>query len=56
MVAGGMDLGWHWHMQPVVYGMPGQWDLLYSPGNSIQYSVIIYMGKESEKEWVCVYA
>ena len=30
-------------------------DLLYSTGNSIQYSVIIYMGKESEKEWMCVY-
>ena len=25
-------------------------DLLYSTGNSTQYSVIIYMGKESEKE------
>ena len=23
-------------------------------GNSTQYSVIIYMGKESEKEWMCV--
>ena len=29
-------------------------DLLYSTGNSTQYSVIIYMGKESEKE--CMYA
>ena len=29
-------------------------DLLYSPGNSTQYSVIIYMGKESEKEWIYV--
>ena len=29
------------------------WDLLYSTGNSTQYSVIIYMGKESEKEWIC---
>ena len=25
-------------------------DLLYSTGNSAQYSVITYMGKESEKE------
>ena len=25
-------------------------DLLYIPGNSTQYSVITYMGKESEKE------
>ena len=33
--------------------------LLYSPGNSTQYSVMAYMGKESKKEWiyicVCVY-
>ena len=28
-------------------------DLLYSTENSIQYSVIIYMGKESEREWMC---
>ena len=25
-------------------------DLLYSPGNYTQYSIIIYMGKASEKE------
>ena len=25
-------------------------DLLYSTGNSTQYSVIIYMGKESKKD------
>ena len=31
-------------------------DLLYSTGNSAQYSVITYMGKESEKEWMYVYA
>ena len=30
-------------------------DLLYSTGNSAQYSVITYMGKESEKEWMYVY-
>ena len=30
-------------------------DLLSSPGNSIQYSVITYMGKVSENEWICVY-
>ena len=29
--------------------------LLYSTGNSIQYFVIIYMGKDSEKEWMCIY-
>ena len=30
-------------------------DLLYSTENSTQYSVIIYMGKESEKECIYVY-
>ena len=28
--------------------------LLYSTRNSAQNSVIIYMGRESEKEWLCV--
>ena len=31
-------------------------DLLYSTENSTQYSVIVYMGKESKKEWIYVYA
>ena len=30
-------------------------DLLYSTGNSTQYSVMTYMGKESKKEWTYVY-
>ena len=30
-------------------------DLLYSTGNSTQYSVMNYMGKESKKEWIYVY-
>ena len=30
-------------------------DLLYSTESSTQYSVIIYVGKESEREWMCVY-
>ena len=30
-------------------------DLLHSTGKSIQYCVITYMGKESEKEWIYVY-
>ena len=30
-------------------------DLLYSTGNSSQYSAMTYMGKESEKEWLYVY-
>ena len=29
--------------------------LLYSTGNSTQYSVMAYMGKESKKEWIYVY-
>jgi len=31
-------------------------DMLDSTGNSTQYSVLIYTGKESEKEWICVCA
>ena len=30
-------------------------DLLDSTGNSIQYSVITSVGKESEKEWIYAY-
>ena len=30
-------------------------DLLYSTGNGIQYSVLTYMGKESEKERIYAY-
>ena len=29
--------------------------VLYSTGNSTQYSVVTYMGKESKKEWIYVY-
>ena len=29
------------------------WDPLYNTGNSTQYSVVIYMGKESERKWIC---
>ena len=32
-----------------------QQGLLYSTGNSTQYSVMTYMGKESGKEWIYVY-
>ena len=50
---GGMDWGFGTgictllHMESMVSR-----DLLYSTGNSIQYSVITSMGKESEKEWM----
>ena len=30
-------------------------NLLYSTRNSIQYSVMTYMGIESKKEWIYVY-
>ena len=30
-------------------------NLLYSTGNSTQYSVMTYMGIESKKEWLYVY-
>ena len=36
-------------MQAEVYGMIGQQDPWYSTENSTQYSVIIYMGKESKR-------
>ena len=29
-------------------------NLLYSTGNSTQYSVMTYMGIESKKEWIYV--
>ena len=29
-------------------------DLLCSTENSTQYSVVIHVGKESEREWICV--
>ena len=32
----------------------GNKDLMYSIGKLTQYSVITYMGKESEKEWIYV--
>ena len=30
-------------------------DLLYSTGNSTQYSVMAYMAKDSKKEWIYVH-
>ena len=42
-------------MHTEVYGMPANSDLLYGTETSIHYSVITYMGKESEKNG-CVYA
>jgi len=30
-------------------------DLLYSPENYVQYLIITYSGKESEKEYICMF-
>ena len=30
-------------------------DLLYGTGSSTQYSVMTYMGNDSEEEWLCVH-
>ena len=39
-----------------VYGMTGQWgDMMYCRETSTQCSVIICMGKESEREWICIH-
>ena len=43
------------HMQIAVYGMTGQRGPAINTGNSTQYSVIVCMWKESEKEWLWVY-
>ena len=42
-------------MPTEVYGMIGQWGPAYDTGMSTQEFVIIYVGKESEREWMCVY-
>ena len=39
-----------WYMEWLASG-----DLLYSTGNSSQYSVIIHMGKDYEKEWIPIH-
>ena len=46
---------WDWPMHTVVYGMTAQWGPAVQQGNSTEYPVIIYMVKESEKEWMCEY-
>ena len=43
------------HLFILVHGMTGQWrPAVYSMGNSTQYSVMVCVGKESEKEWMCI--
>ena len=51
---GGVWTGvWDWPVHIVVDGRAYS-DLLHSTGSSAQYSVIMYVGKEPETEWVCV--
>ena len=47
--------GWDWHMHTRYMEWLANRDLLYSTENSAQYFVIIYVGKESEWELICVY-
>ena len=42
------------HLHADACGMTGQGALLYSTENSAQYPVVIDVGKESEREWMCV--
>ena len=57
---GGGSGGMHWEIGIDMYTlMCIKWmtnkNLLYSTGNSTQYSVMAYMGKESKKEWIYLY-
>ena len=47
---------WDWHIHTEVYGMIGQW------GPAVEhrelypiFCVMICVGKESERDWMCVY-
>ena len=53
---GGMDWGFGIGICTLSYiELLANGDLLYCTENSTQYSVIIYVGKESKREWICVY-
>jgi len=45
---------WDKHKYTTIYKITNK-DLLYSTGNSTQYSVKTCMGRESKKEWIYVY-
>ena len=52
--------GMNWEIRIDVHVLPcvkqiASGNLLYSTGNSPQYSVMAYMGKESKKEWIYVF-
>ena len=56
MGAGRDGLGlWDWHMHLLYVEWTVDADLPYSPRNSTQYSVITYVGKASDKGWICVH-
>ena len=46
---------WDWHVHTEVMELLANRVLQHSTGNSTQYSVIIYVGKESEREWMCLH-
>ena len=52
---GGEEWTGDWHMNTEVCGMIGQWGPASSTEHSTQYSVVIYVGKESEREWMYVH-
>ena len=54
-VCGGMDWGFGTGIWMSVYGITGQQGSANSKEHSTQYSVIIDVGKESEREWMCVH-
>ena len=45
---------WEQQIQTTIYKINNK-DLLYSTGNYIQYLAINRNGKESEKEYICIY-
>ena len=45
-------MGWGTHT--AIYKIDNQQEPTVEHRNSTQYSVIACMGKESEKEWICV--
>ena len=52
---GGTDEGFgDWHKFTILYGMDGQLGPAASHRESTQYSVITYMGKESQKGYVYI--
>ena len=55
-VGGGITWVWDEHIHTTICMIDNQQGPLYSTGNSTQYSVITYMRKESEKEWIYVCA